>query len=66
MKTYKASRKMRKAIEKLENVYGKLSKDFKIEALKSNQIGRMFYDYCELSCNILQSNWTVNHEGEIF
>lgn len=62
----KASSKMRRSIEGLTKKYGELNITYGVEPIESNRIGRGFYDYAECYCQILQKNWTINHEGEIY
>lgn len=63
----KASKKMLAAIAKCEKQYGELEKDFFVEPIESNRVGRGFYDGCQLTCKILKSlSIIVNHDGEIF
>lgn len=63
----KASKKMLAAIAKCEKKYGKLEKDFFVETIESNRVGRGFYDGCQLTCKIIHSLCIiVNHHGEIF
>lgn len=62
----KSSYKMRKAIERIEKKYGKMNKDYFIETIESNRVGRGFYDGCVLHCPILQKTIIVNHFGEVF
>ena len=65
--SFRPSYKMRMSIARLERKYGKLNKTYGIEALPENRVGRGFYDYCELRCDILKNlGFIVNHEGEIF
>ena len=63
----KSSYKKRKSIGRLEKKYGELNKQFGVERLPENRVGRGFYDYCQLRCDILQGlGFIVNHEGEVF
>ena len=62
----KASKKMLVAIAKVEKKYGELDKEFFVERLETNRVGRGFYDGCQLTSNILQSvNIIVAHDGTI-
>ena len=62
----KASKKMLAAIAKVEKKYGELDKEFFVERIESNRVGRGFYDGCQLTSNILQSvNIIVAHDGTI-
>lgn len=62
----KASSKMRKSVEKMERKFGKLQKNYGVEPIESNRVGRGFYDYCQLTSDILKSfNVTVAHDGTI-
>lgn len=62
----KASKKMLAAIAKVEKKYGELDKEFFVERLETNRVGRGFYDGCQLTSNILQSvNIIVAHDGTI-
>lgn len=62
----KASKKMLAAIAKVEKKYGELDKEFFVERLETNRVGRGFYDGCQLTSNILQSvNIIVDHDGTI-
>lgn len=62
----KASKKMLAAIAKVEKKYGELDKEFFVERLETNRVGRGFYDGCQLTSNILQSvNIIVSHDGTI-
>lgn len=63
----KASKKMLEAIAKCEAQYGELQKDFFVEPIEANRVGRGFYDGCQLTCKLLKSlSIIVNHEGETF
>lgn len=62
----KASKKMLAAIAKVEKKYGELDKEFFVERLETNRVGRGFYDGCQLTSNILQSvNIIIAHDGTI-
>ena len=55
---------METTIAKLEKKYGKLNKDYLVETIESNRVGRGFYDGCTLTCDIIQSlNIVVAHDG---
>lgn len=63
----KASAKMLAKIARYEKIYGKLNKDFFVEPIESNRVGRGFYDGCQLTCNILRSlNIIVSHNGDSY
>lgn len=60
----KASKKMQATIAMLEKKYGKLNKDFFVEAIEQNRVGRGFYDGCELTCDIIKNLYiVVAHDG---
>lgn len=61
----KASKKMLNAIAKVEKKWGELEKNFGIEPIEENRVGRGFYDFCELSCKILKLQIVVAHDGTI-
>ena len=62
----KASKKMLAAIAKVEKNYGELDKEFFVERLETNRVGRGFYDGCQLTSNILQNvNIIIAHDGTI-
>lgn len=62
----KISRKMKKAIEKIEKKYGKLNKRFFIERDKRVISGNGFYDGCQLTDDIIKSrNIVIAHDGTI-
>lgn len=63
-KSLKSSKKMEATIAKLEKKYGKLNRDYFVETIESNRVGRGFYDGCTLTCNILKNlNIVVAHDG---
>lgn len=63
----KASVKMQKTIEKMEKKYGKLNKDYFVEQIESNRVGRGFYDGCELTSDIIKSlSIVVAHDGTYY
>lgn len=60
----KKSVKMEKTIERLEKKYGKLNRDYFVENIVSNRVGRGFYDGCELTCDVIKSlDIIVAHDG---
>lgn len=60
----KKSVKMEKTIERLEKKYGKLNRDYFVENIVSNRVGRGFYDGCELTCDVIKSLYIiVAHDG---
>lgn len=60
----KPSKKMEATIERLEKKYGKLNRDYFVEPIEANRVGRGFYDGCTLTCDIIQSlNIVVAHDG---
>ena len=60
----KPSKKMEATIEKLEKEYGKLNRDYFVEPIEANRVGRGFYDGCTLTCDIIKSlNIVVAHDG---
>lgn len=62
----KISRKMKKAIEKIEKKYGKLNKRFFIERDERVRSGNGFYDGCQLTDDIIKSrNIVIAHDGTI-
>lgn len=63
----KRSKKMEATIERLEKKYGKLNRDYFVEQIISNRVGRGFYDGCELTCDILKGlHIIVAHDGTYF
>ena len=63
----KPSKKMEATIERLEKKYGKLNRDYFVEAIEANRVGRGFYDGCTLTCDIIQSlNIVVAHDGTYY
>lgn len=66
----KASVKMQKAIAKVEKTYGfnenstVIERNYGVETIKDNQVGRGFYDYCELKWSG-RVRATVAHDGTI-
>jgi hypothetical protein len=63
----KASYKMRKAIEAYEKKVGKMDKNFFVESIPENRVGRGFFDGCQLTSDIAPSlNRIVSHDGQIF
>ena len=62
----KVSSKMKKAIKKLEEKFGKLNKRFFIERDERVRVGKGFYDGCQLTDEIIKSrNIVVAHDGTI-
>lgn len=60
----KASKKMQRTIERIEKKYGELNKMYGVEHSESVRVGRGFYDYCDLTCNILKNlHIVVAHDG---
>ena len=60
----KPSKKMEATIERLEKKYGKLNRDYFVEPIEANRVGRGFYDGCTLTCDIIKSlNIVVAHDG---
>lgn len=63
----KSSKKMEATIERLEKKYGKLNRDYFVEQIVSNRVGRGFYDGCELTCDILKGlHIVVDHDGTYY
>lgn len=64
----KVSKKMEKAISKVEKILGEMKKDYFVERDESCRVGRGFYDGCELSSPYYRGGMAiiVNHNGEIF
>jgi len=62
----KTSAKMKKSIKRLTKKYGNLDITYFVEPNESVRIGGKFWDGAECYCRILQKNWTVNHNGEIY
>lgn len=63
-KTMKSSKKMEATIERMEKKYGKLNRDYFVETIESNRVGRGFYDGCTLTCDIIKSLYiVVSHDG---
>ena len=51
----------------MEKKYGELQKDYFVETIESNRVGRGFYDGCTLTCNILKSlHIVVAHDGTYY
>ena len=66
-KNLKASKKMQATIARMEKKYGELQKDYFVETIESNRVGRGFYDGCTLTCNILKSlHIVVAHDGTYY
>lgn len=61
----KASYKMRKTIEMIERKYGKLDKEYFVETIESNRVGRGFWDGCRLTSPLksVHINIIVAHDG---
>lgn len=60
----KASRKMEATIEKMEKKFGALNRDYFVEPIESNRVGRGFYDGCTLTCDVIKSlHIIVAHDG---
>lgn len=48
----------------MEKKWGKLNKDYFVETIESNRVGRGFYDGCTLTCDILKNlHIVVAHDG---
>lgn len=63
----KASKKMEATIAKMEKKYGKLNRDYFVENIISNRVGRGFYAGCELTCDILKGLCIiVAHDGSYY
>lgn len=63
-KTMKSSKKMEATIARMEKKYGKLNRDYFVEPIASNRVGRGFYDGCTLTCDILKNlHIVVAHDG---
>ena len=63
----KSSKKMEATITRMEKKYGKLNRNYFVEAIESNRVGRGFYDGCTLTCDILKSlNIVVAHDGSYY
>lgn len=60
----KSSKKMEATITRLEKKWGKLNRDYFVEPLERNRVGRGFYDGCTLTCDLLKSLYiVVSHDG---
>lgn len=60
----KSSKKMEATIAKMEKKYGKMNRDYFVEQIESNRVGRGFYDGCELTCDTIKSlSIVVAHDG---
>lgn len=61
----KASYKMRKTIEMMERKYGELEKEYFVEPIESNRVGRGFWDGCRLTSPVksVYINIIVAHDG---
>ena len=48
----------------MEKKWGKLNRDYFVETIESNRVGRGFYDGCTLTCDILKNlHIVVAHDG---
>ena len=66
-KNLKASKKMQATIARMEKKWGKLNKDYFVETIESNRVGRGFYDGCTLTCDILKNlHIVVAHDGTYY
>ena len=66
-KNLKSSKKMEATIARMEKKYGKLNRDYFVETIESNRVGRGFYDGCTLTCDILKSlHIVVAHDGTYY
>jgi hypothetical protein len=60
----KSSKKMERTIARLEKKWGKLNRDYFVEPIKANRVGRGFFDGCILTCNTLENlHIVVAHDG---
>lgn len=61
----KASYKMRQTIQRMERKYGELEKEYFVEPIESNRVGRGFWDGCRLTSNVksVYINIIVAHDG---
>lgn len=60
----KSSKKMEATIARMEKKWGKLNRDYFVESIESNRVGRGFYDGCTLTCDILKNlHIVVAHDG---
>jgi len=63
----KTSKKMQATIARMEKKWGKLNKDYFVEAIVSNRVGHGFYDGCTLTSDILKGlHITVAHDGSYY
>lgn len=63
----KPSKKMEATIAKMEEKYGKLNRDYFVETIETNRVGRGFYDGCTLTCDTIKSlNIVVAHDGSYY
>ena len=66
-KNLKASKKMQATIARMEKKWGKLNKDYFVETIESNRVGRGFYDGCTLTCDILKNlHIVVAYDGTYY
>lgn len=55
---------MTATIARMEKIWGKLNKDFYVEPIEQNRVGRGFWDGCTLTCDTFQSlHIEVAHDG---
>ena len=60
----KSSKKMEATIARMEKKWGNLNRDYFVESIYRNRVGRGFYDGCVLTSDILMNlTIVVAHDG---